>query len=140
MLDAHEGSQNNSGTAIRFGILIVLILMILATTALAFFSARAQSRDRIRVADINILTKFLTAYKQSQGNYPQANTYNQPLSWEAYLTSLPQSPQPADGNCAETNNKYSYSTANQNQGYQIIFCLGNSIPGFNSGLNTIRTQ
>jgi hypothetical protein len=85
----------------------------------AFFSARTQAKDKIREKDVALIQKFLESYRKDYGVYP-VSVREQPMGYERYLESLPQSPM--DSDCSLE--KYSYENLNQGQSYKLTFCKG----------------
>jgi type II secretory pathway pseudopilin PulG len=123
---------------IKWLIASAIIFLLFVTALAAFGSARSRTRDQIRVNDVNLLKKFIHAYKDNHGLYPASSPLNKPLEWEGYLESMPNAPTPADGNCSDNDNQYQYTSISQGQSYQLTFCLGNSTNGLSAGNNILR--
>src|SRR5689334_4069307 len=103
--------------------------LLLVTSVMSFFYAQSRARDQIRIKDIQILQKFLNAYKANVGFYPSATASGQPTNWQEYLDELPVAPI-ADGSCAKAQNDYKYSTKNNGLSYELSFCLGHKTDGY----------
>ena len=126
----------DSNQSLKVIIISCVVLVLTLTVMIAFFSAQSQARDRIRVQDVALITKFLETYKTNQGYYPPASNGLQ-TDWQKYLEKLPVPP-PADGSCSSTQNKYHYEVANGGLAYTLSFCLGSGAGGYHAGLNTIH--
>lgn len=138
MFENPTEATNPSGIKIKLAIGLVILALLLATTAMAFFSAQTRARDQVRIADIKQIQKFLLAYKQNEGVYPIANVSDQPRGWEEYLESYPSAPIPADGRCTQDQNTYKYTPQAQRQEFRLAFCLGKGIGEYSSGTNVIE--
>lgn len=126
--------------AVKLIILAVIVALLLITVTAAFFSGKAKARDQIRAGDVSLIQKFLAAYKNNNGSYPQASSTNQAIGWEQYLEKWPTAPTPADGSCNSAENTYKYSPLNAGASYKLTFCLGQSVSNYSSGINTAGPQ
>ncbi len=143
-------NQNQKGfTLIELLVVIAIIGLLASVVLLALNSARAKSRDAKRVADVRQLATALELYFNDFGGYPGvASTALVP----AYVGTFPASPTPNDGPCTPTNNAYIYSTTGTGftstgtgtptvfPGYALVFCIGASTGGYQSGLHTASPQ
>jgi hypothetical protein len=120
---------------IKLGVLGLIVIMLLGVTLAAFLSAQTYANDQIRISDINLLQKFLSAYKQDHGVYP-ISVAGKPQGSELYLQSLPTAPVAASV-CSINQNQYTYSAVSSGASYSLSFCLGNTLSGFHKGVNLI---
>jgi hypothetical protein len=127
---------NQNINPIKAGIILMMGLIVITTLTTAYFSARSLADDKIRVADVQLIGKFLQSYKINEGSYPVA-VNALPMAWQEYLQELPKPPN-ASGNCSDEQNNYRYMPLNGGQDYSLSFCLGSKVGAFTSGPNTVR--
>lgn len=112
-------------------IAIISILAVLGMVSLG--NARMKARDAKRVADVKQMQVALEMFYDSNNRYPsEAEWENGTIvstssSGETvyYLTSIPEAPSPADGDCTSGDNDYSYTATEDS--YTINFCVGSSV-------------
>jgi type II secretion system protein G len=77
---------------------VIAIIGILAAVILASMStARAQSRDKVRVTDLKNIELALALYREKNGDYPTVNEFNNPtatggLVQQGVLGAMPVDP------------------------------------------------
>jgi hypothetical protein len=91
-------------------------------------SARSQSRDAKRLADVRQIASALELYFNDSSEYPKNLSDITPT----YIGLIPTAPLPADGTCQNSDNEYSYKRQDSLH-YQLTFCLGENTGGYNSG-------
>lgn len=130
----------------RFGFTLVEVLIVVALigllTTVAVLSVqnrRASARDTKRVADIKKIQTALESYYYNQGHYPDTEEFTTSLatSGVVYLEQIPIAPTPADGDCSDEENAYTYTATGTNNGlYTLSFCLGESSGSLSAGLKS----
>ena len=104
-------------------LVVIAIIGILSTLAVvALQSARSKARDSKRVADVKQMQTALELYFNDNGSYPTSVTSTIATSGIVYMASVPAAPTPADGDCADEDNAYTYSSDGST--YSISFCIG----------------
>lgn len=91
-------------------------------------SARSQSRDAKRLADVRQIASGLELYRNDKNTYPKDLKDLTPT----YLGKVPEAPEVVDGTCSEADNNYTYKQTTGN-GYQLSFCLGANTGGYSAG-------
>jgi hypothetical protein len=105
-------------------------------------SPRAKSRDARRLADVRQTMTALELFYNDNGRYPTA-TNGEPTSndggkdaqYKTYMAEQPKAPTPADGDCTDAQNKYTYKQLKNGNGYELSFCLGGDSGGFSKGVH-----
>ncbi len=139
--------QNHKGfTLIELLVVIAIIGLLASVVLLALNGARAKARDAKRVADMNQLLKAFELYYNDYNSYP-TTTPSGSLSSSSipslmvpnYMSTMPKTVNPADGNCSSTanvngsNDYYMYANSNGTaqqavtSTYIITFCLGSQV-------------
>ncbi len=134
----------NAFTLIELLVVIAIIAIIATLSVLALQSARERARDSKRIADIKQLKTALELYYNDANGYPPASAFvtGSALSYtdsqsgqvKTYINQIPSSPIPADGDCTQQNNSYSYSSENPST-YTISYCLGSKSQEIPRGAN-----
>lgn len=129
------------GFGVIESIIIVLILLILGTVVLAgYFAGKRDARDAQRVSDIVQIQKALKYYYEEFGEYPQASN-NMAVgvnnSFSRFISKWPTPPTPADGNCADRYNTYTYEQLTSGESYQLTFCLGQDYNNLSAGVHVV---
>ncbi|OGE82898.1 MAG: hypothetical protein A3B10_02470 [Candidatus Doudnabacteria bacterium RIFCSPLOWO2_01_FULL_44_21] len=106
---------------IEFWILIVIAVIVVLVTSLAFFSAQTEARDQIKMIDVSRIQKALKIYFDENGFYPYSNN-GQPIGINNYLDFWPKPPS-ADSNCSSTQSDYNYVQKNNGGDFTLTFCL-----------------
>jgi prepilin-type N-terminal cleavage/methylation domain-containing protein len=132
-------------TLIELLIVIAIIAIVATLSVLALNSARVKARDAKRVADIKQIRSALELYNSDHDAYPPTANFiiGQALTGvdsktgevKTYINSIPSSPKPADGDCDNQNNDYSYVLSSANS-YVLNYCLGGKAGEIQEGLNT----
>lgn len=114
--------------------------VISAIKTLAMDNAQEKSRDAKRLADIRQMATAFELYFNDNGRYPDSKD-GQPLEVSPkYIGIIPTAPTPSDGNCTDYYNTYWYELSkDNNQSYEITFCLGNVTGGYTAGINKLST-
>lgn len=124
--------QKSSGlievAAMTFGFLAAVVLLSLS-------SARAKSRDAKRLADVRQIASALELYFNDKGRYPSSLSTLEPL----YISVIPTAPLPADGNCTQNQNQYTYVKISDRD-YKLTFCLGQYTSGYTGGAHELTSQ
>jgi hypothetical protein len=112
----------------------------------ALGSARADSRDAKRIADVRQLATVMELYYNDFGGYPVAqNGVPQGVS-PAYIGSMPVAPTPTDGTCTDYYNAYWYSPEGKPStkkgivvypDYSLTFCLGDKTGSYPAGIGKL---
>ena len=97
--------------------------------------AQENSRDAKRLADIRQAASALELYYNDNNKYPENLNELAPTYWSV----IPTSPTPADGNCTETENQYSYARLSESS-YELSFCLGVETQSYKAGLHKLSPQ
>jgi len=119
-----------------WGIVAAIGLTISTGFAATSLSAKqAQARDQQRVNDIQALSVSLKLYYNDHQSYPTSLDDLVP----GYVQDVPYAPEPADGTCSEQDNSYDYMPSQDQQSYNLQFCLGQTTQGFSAGDNTVTS-
>ncbi|MCU0679963.1 MAG: type II secretion system GspH family protein, partial [Planctomycetes bacterium] len=134
----------NAFTLIELLVVIAIIAILTTLSVLALQSAREKARNSKRIADIKQLKTALELYYNDANGYPPASAFvtGSALSYtdsqsgqvNTYINQIPSSPIPADGDCTQQNNSYSYSSANPST-YTLSYCLGGNTQSIPDGIN-----
>jgi uncharacterized protein (TIGR02145 family)/prepilin-type N-terminal cleavage/methylation domain-containing protein len=120
-------------------LVVVAVIGILISIALVYLTANRQSaRNARRVADVKQIQTALEAFAYNQGRYPTVTEFSGSISYgdTVYLKEIPVAPTPADGQCSEGDNTYTYSEDGINNGsYILTFCLGDYSGSLSPGLH-----
>ena len=117
-------------------LVVIAIIGILSTLAVvSLTNARQSARDAKRVADIKQIQTALELYYQDNGEYPATITDNSiATSGIVYMQTYPTAPTPADGDCTDEYNTYTYTVSGtENSSYSLTFCLGNKTNDLSAG-------
>jgi uncharacterized protein (TIGR02145 family) len=113
---------------------IIIIGIIISTATISFTKIRENSRDTKRIADIKQIQSALELYYSDNGKYPETLGTSISSGTKIYLEKVPESVTPADGDCSEEENSYSYSTSDENNNYYYLnFCLGKEVDDYKAG-------
>ncbi len=117
-------------------LVVIAIIGILATLAVVSLqNARKNARDAKRIADVKQMQTALELYYNDTGVYPLTGEIDSTIATGGltYMATVPTAPTPADGDCEEGDNTYTYTSANGST-YAIGFCIGSNISGLSAGL------
>jgi uncharacterized protein (TIGR02145 family)/prepilin-type N-terminal cleavage/methylation domain-containing protein len=120
-------------------LVVIAIIGILATLAVvALQQARQNARDSKRMADMKQIHTALELFFNENGRYPTTEEWNSgsivsSTSQETFMYSIPTAPSPADGNCLEASNTYTYIPQNNGASYTIDFCTGKQVSDLPEG-------
>ncbi|MDD3711848.1 MAG: prepilin-type N-terminal cleavage/methylation domain-containing protein, partial [Patescibacteria group bacterium] len=116
-------------------LVVIAIIGILATLAVvALQNARKSARDAKRIADVKQIQTALELYYNDVGEYPAEVTSTIAYSNNVYMAVVPTAPTPADGDCEDEDNVYTYTQQSSGASYTIDFCLGGQIGGLVAGV------
>lgn len=125
--------KNKSAFTLIELLVVIAIIGILSTLAVvALQNARKSARDAKRIADIKQIQTALELYFNDNGSYPASVTSTIATSGQIYMAVYPTAPSPADGDCADENNAYVYTSNGAT--YSIVFCLGSNVSGLSAGI------
>ncbi|MCK9439130.1 MAG: prepilin-type N-terminal cleavage/methylation domain-containing protein [Patescibacteria group bacterium] len=120
-------------------LVVIAIIGVLATLAVvALQQARQNARDAKRMADMKQVQTALELFFNENGRYPTTEEWNSgsissPSSTEPFMYSIPSAPTPADGDCLDEDNSYSYIPSVNGDTYTIDFCTGKQISDIPAG-------
>ena len=116
-------------------LVVIAIIGILSTLAVVSLqNARKSARDAKRIADIKQIQTALELYYQDNNEYPATITDSIATSGITYMQTYPTAPTPADGDCSDSDNAYTYTVSGtENSSYSLTFCLGNQTNNLSAG-------
>ncbi len=117
-------------------LVVIAIIGILATLAVVSLqNARKNARDAKRIADVKQMQTALELYYNDIGQYPLTGEIDTSIATgsNTYMATVPTAPTPADGECTEGDNNYTYESANGST-YTITFCTGAGVGGLSEGI------
>ncbi|HPT08495.1 MAG TPA: FISUMP domain-containing protein [bacterium] len=122
-------------TLIELLVVIAIIGIISTLAVVSLTNARQSARDAKRIADIKQIQTALELYYQDNGEYPSSITDSIATSGNIYMQSFPIAPTPADGDCSDSNNTYTYTVSGtENSSYSLTFCLGSQTNDLSAGI------
>ncbi len=117
-------------------LVVIAIIGILATLAVVSLqNARKNARDAKRIADVRQMQTALELYHNDTGVYPLTGEIDSTIATGGvtYMVVVPTAPTPADGDCEESDNTYTYTSAD-GLTYAIGFCTGGAVSNLSAGL------
>jgi hypothetical protein len=122
----------------------------LADAMPALNTARAQSRDAKRLADIRQMASALELYYNDFNGYPESSN-GVPVGGITpnYIGVIPTAPTPVDGTCTGYYNTYWYQPSGKAAktngqtvypSYTLTFCLGQDTGGYKAGIAQLSPQ
>ncbi len=120
-------------TLIELLVVIAIIGIISTLAVVSLVNARQSARDAKRIADIKQIQTALELYYQDNGEYPSTIVDSIATSGNIYMQSFPTAPTPADGDCGDADNNYTY-TSLDGSNYTIEFCIGSNVGELSKGL------
>jgi prepilin-type N-terminal cleavage/methylation domain-containing protein len=147
-------NKESGFTLIELLVVIAIIGLLSAIIVVALYTSRAKARDTRRVGDMTQMGSALELYHNTYQGYPTATVAGVPDGLApAYMTQLPVSPTPPDGDCATlTNpasqpaNTYYYVPTGPSQvvngvsvhsSYTYYFCIGSIVGDVPAGLRNL---
>ncbi len=158
----NKKQSNSSGFTLIEILVVVAIIALLSSMALiALMNARQKSRDTKRLGDMTQMNTALELYYNTNRGYPSAPIAGVPGGMiPGYISSLPKSPNPPDGNCevltypspvpngTAATNYYYYPSGTSYvingitlyPDYGYYFCLGYKTGNFPAGLHILTPK
>lgn len=134
--------QSKSGFSLVELLVVIAIIGILSTlSVIALNNAREKARDARRITDIKQVQTALELYYNDENSYPSSVTMNGtaaitgPTSSTTFMAIVPAAPTPADGDCTDGQNTYTYSRDSVSS-YHITYCLGGATGGITAGAHS----
>jgi len=124
-------------TLVELLVVIAIIGLLASLSVISLSTARAKARDVKRIADAKQISTALEMFFNDAGHYPDANDWNSgSLSYngQTYLSVIPTTPNPPDGNCNSSNNSFSYTQTESGASYTLSFCTGGNTGSLSSGI------
>jgi uncharacterized protein (TIGR02145 family)/prepilin-type N-terminal cleavage/methylation domain-containing protein len=121
-------------------LVVIAIIGILATLAVvALQQARSNARDAKRMADMKQIQTAMELFFNENSRYPTTEEWNSGTivsssTGETFMYSIPSAPTPADGDCLEASNTYTYIPQNNGASYTIDFCTGKQVSDLPEGV------
>ncbi len=119
-----RGRKANAFTMIELLVVILIIGTLFSLALLSLGNARRTARDAKRVADIKQIQFALEIYYRDNGEYPVDISSSIATGSTVYISTVPTAPTPADGDCTDEGNIYTYVQQSLGSSYTIDFCLG----------------
>jgi len=130
--------QKRGFTLIELLVAIAIIGILATLAVVALQQARQNARDSKRMADMKQLQTAMELFFNENGRYPTTEEWNSgsivsSTSQETFMYSIPTAPSPADGDCLEASNTYTYIPQNDGASYTIDFCTGKQVSDLPEG-------
>jgi uncharacterized RDD family membrane protein YckC/type II secretory pathway pseudopilin PulG len=117
--------------AIIAGIVGLAIIGLVASVILLSINvARGKARDAERVAVARQIATRIEMYYATNSTYPPSLQSLVPQ----FLEKVPVAPTPADGECTEEQNRYTYTLIHPKDAYSLTTCLGLDSPTYKKGV------
>ncbi len=127
-----EYKQNKPAFTLIELLVVIAIIGLLATlSVVALNNARARARDSRRASDIKQIHTALELYFNANHEYPNNL---EDLETALLMNPVPTAPTPADGDCNNSDNIYTY-TKIDDKDYVLSYCLGNDTGGLSAGIS-----
>jgi len=137
----NKGHKTSAGLIIALIIVVVVIVIgVMSTLAIvALNSARIKSRDAKRISDIKQIQVGLELYYNDAKQYPSSIVPGKSMSFGGvtYMPTIPNNPIPNNGDCPE-DFEYQYTVKNNEQSYELTYCLEGETGGQGKGYNKAR--
>lgn len=117
-------NKKSAFTLIELLVVIAIIGILVTLAVVALQNARKNARDAKRIADIKQIQTALELYFNDVGEYPAEVTSTISYGSNIYIATYPSAPNPADGECEDEDNVYTYTQQSSGASYTIDFCLG----------------
>lgn len=132
-------------TLIELLVVIAIIGLLSTLAVVSLNTARERSRDSKRITDIKAIQTGLEFFLNDNQGYPRSDgagaiidTVAEPdlTAFQAFLSTWPTAPTPADGTCTDLINGYYYESIDSGgvcgagdalttcSSYKLQFCLG----------------
>ena len=130
--------QKRGFTLIELLVAIAIIGILATLAVVALQQARQNARDSKRMADMKQLQTAMELFFNENGRYPTTEEWNSgsivsSTSQETFMYAIPTAPSPADGDCLEASNTYTYIPQNNGSTYTIDFCTGKQVSDLPQG-------
>lgn len=89
--------------------------------------ASAKARDLQRINSIQQIRTGLQMYYNDSRTYPETLGNSLTYKGHSYMLTIPQSPEPADGNCKIEENVFVYKFIKEKNSYNIAYCIGQDL-------------
>lgn len=129
-------------TLIELLVVIAIVGLVATLAVVGLQNVRQNARDSKRVSDMRQLQTALEIFFIENGRYPTEEEWNSgsissPSSGDPLMGSIPSSPSPADGDCSEASNTYTYTSRDNGASYTISFCTGKQVSDLSAGEKTL---
>lgn len=121
-------------TLVELLVVIAIIGIISTLAVVSLVNARESARDAKRIADVRQIQTALELYYNDAGFYPLTGEIDNSIATGSniYMQSFPTAPTPADGDCSDEENEYTY-TSSDGLNYTLEFCIGSGIGELSGG-------
>ncbi len=129
--------SKNAFTLIELLVVIAIIGVLATISVIALQNVRSKARDAKRVGDVKQIRTALEMFFNDNGRYPLTSEFESgslATGTDIYLSRIPESSTPADGDCTVTENSFSYFS-DDGSDYQLFFCLGSNSGSLEPGVN-----
>ncbi len=129
-------SSKKAFTLIELLVVIAIIGILATISVVAFQNARAKARDAKRIADAKQMQTALEMFFNDQNRFPTAAEFNSgslTIGDKVYMMNLPVAPTPADGNCDNVSNQFSYTVDSAGTSFTLSYCLGSKTGALDGG-------
>lgn len=122
---------------------VIFIITLIATTV--FFSisnSRQRGKDVKRISDITQIQAALDNYRRIEGRYPEQLIFGEALigssSGMVFMSRVPTNYSYDNDDCVFSNYNYFYN--DENEDYELSFCLENPIENYSAGIKCANSK
>ena len=130
-------SSTNGFSLIEFVITTTILTILSLLTSAAVHHLKESNRNAMRVGDIVEIQTALVMYNRLANQYPATLTMGDSLTYDGQvlLDPIPTNIEPYDdGDCP--NDDYQYEAINNQQSYNLTFCISTKVGDIGPGINT----